>query len=205
MQHTVILQQAREVGLADDDLKRLKQFLTAPQPFASRGITAGHALSPLLGALYLTPLDLLMQRWRREKRIIGYHRYMDDIVILCKTRWHCRTAIKHLFKVLDKLGLTVHRDKKRFIGLTSRGFDFLGYQVQSGRQLRPSTEAIRRFYARITSLMSKEPHRLRLYIAHWQRYYYAGLKRIVSRQGGVNRNIKRCLHYLKKSGWKPPP
>ena len=52
----------------------------------TRGISLG-PLSPLMGALYLKPLDDLMERLD-----LPYVRYMDDWVILAKTRWALRES-----------------------------------------------------------------------------------------------------------------
>ena len=47
---------------------------------AGVGMVASGGLSPLLGALYLTPLDRRMDRLCKGKRLVHYVRYMDDIV-----------------------------------------------------------------------------------------------------------------------------
>ena len=47
----------------------------------TQGISLGCPLSPWMGALYLKPLDDLMERLD-----LPYFRYMDDWVILAKTR-----------------------------------------------------------------------------------------------------------------------
>ena len=86
---------------------------------------AGGSLSPLLGALYLSPLDAAMLRLVNLGQIY-YVRYMDDMVILAKTRWHLRGAIRILTETIQSLGLTLHR-VKRFVGRIEKGFDFLDY------------------------------------------------------------------------------
>lgn len=53
-------------------------YLGVPDPHRTgRGMVAGAALSPLLGALYLTPLDHAVEEleWRAGNR---YRRFMDD-------------------------------------------------------------------------------------------------------------------------------
>ena len=61
-----------------------------------QGMVANGGLSPLLGALYLTPLDRRMDRLCRRKKLVHYVRYMDDIVLLARTRWQIRRAIAAL-------------------------------------------------------------------------------------------------------------
>jgi RNA-directed DNA polymerase len=101
-----------------------------------KGIVAGGSISPLLGALYLLPLDRAMQQ-HVSSGIFFYIRYMDDCIILSKTRWHLRKAIKTLNETIASLNLALHPEKK-FVGKINRGFDFLGYIFKPGRKLRPS-------------------------------------------------------------------
>jgi hypothetical protein len=58
----------------------------------------------------------------------GVVRYMDDIVLLPRTRWELRRAIAALHEEVAALGLHLHR-VKRLIGRTTQGFDFLGERV----------------------------------------------------------------------------
>ncbi len=95
---------------------------------------ASGGLSPLLGALYLTPLDRLMDRLCRRKQLVHYIRYMDDIVLLARTRWQLRCAIAALLEEIAALGLRLHRIK-RFIGRATQSFNFLGDQIRAGAGL----------------------------------------------------------------------
>jgi RNA-directed DNA polymerase len=88
-----------------------------------RGIPKGASLSPLLGAFYLLDLDR-----RMERLDVKYIRYMDDIVILSKTRWKLRKAIKVVNQTFDELRLEKHPEKT-VIGRIEKGFDFLGYHI----------------------------------------------------------------------------
>ena len=82
-----------------------------------------------------------MDRLCERKRLGHYVRYMDDIVLLARTRWQLRRAIAALHEEIAALGLRLHR-VKRFIGRTTQGFDFLGYQIRAGARLRPSAEGL---------------------------------------------------------------
>jgi RNA-directed DNA polymerase len=90
------------------------------------GISRGCPLSPLFGALYLKVLD---------ERLSGtdayYVRYMDDILVLTKTRWQLRRAVRTLSQTFDELKVSRHPDKT-FIGRIEKGFDFLGYHFDGG-------------------------------------------------------------------------
>jgi len=84
----------------------------------------------VLGAIYLTPLDEAMAALPG----IFYRRYMDDWVILAKSRWALRRAVRRMNEVLTALDLRQHPDKT-WIGRLTPGaadgsrektFDFLG-------------------------------------------------------------------------------
>ncbi|MAG00899.1 MAG: reverse transcriptase, partial [Acidiferrobacteraceae bacterium] len=107
-------------------------------------MVAGGSLSPLLGGLYLAPLD---QQMGRDRRII-YVRYMDDFVVLATTRWHLRKAIVQMHHITTDLKLHLHRKDKCYIGRTSKGFDFLGYTIHPQRRLRPSSVSLERLVQR---------------------------------------------------------
>ncbi|MBO1349179.1 MAG: hypothetical protein EBE86_018105 [Hormoscilla sp. GUM202] len=82
-----------------------------------QGIALACPLSPLIGALYLKPLDD-----RMAELGCTYVRYMDDWVVLAPTRWKLRAAIKAVNEVLSELMVEKHPDKT-FIGRISRGFN----------------------------------------------------------------------------------
>jgi hypothetical protein len=81
-----------------------------------QGISRGCPLSPILGALYLKALDDHF-----TDKNLYYVRYMDDILILTKTRWQNRKAVKQLNQILNQLKVEKHSDKT-FIGKIENGF-----------------------------------------------------------------------------------
>jgi RNA-directed DNA polymerase len=80
------------------------------------GISRGCPLSPLLGALYLKTLD---ERLTRSE--LFYVRYMDDILVLAKTRWQLRRAVRTLNRSFDELSLAQAPDRT-FIGRVVKEF-----------------------------------------------------------------------------------
>ena len=60
----------------------------------------------------------------------------------------------------------MHEIRKRFMGRTSDGFDFLGYRLHPNRRLRPSFESMRRLSERARRLYEQGASlpRLRLYV-----------------------------------------
>ena len=145
-------------------------------------MVAGGSLSPLLGAVYLDPVDQAMTR-RMEKHKAGYIRYMDDFVILATTRWQLRAAIREVMHVTAALGPRLHHRQKHFVGRIERGFDFLGYRFHPARRLRPSAESLRRLLARARRLHEQGAggRRLWQYVARWTRWLWAGLGGMISR------------------------
>lgn len=92
-----------------------------------KGIPRGSAISPLIGAIYLTLMDVTFA----QKVQIFYSPYMDDILILASTRWHLRNMVKLMNKFFSMMGLKQHPDKT-FIGKVSKGFDWLGFRFTTG-------------------------------------------------------------------------
>ena len=108
-----------------------------------RGISLGCPLSPLIGAFFLTTLDE-----RLACMEVFYVRYMDDILVLAKSRWKLRAAVKAVNEELSRLKLTKHPDKT-FIGRIEKGFDFLGYRFHPAG-LAVAANTLTHFFARAT-------------------------------------------------------
>ena len=136
---------------------------------------------------------------------IHYVRYMDDIVILAKTRWRLRAAIRTLRVAMQSLNLRVHQ-QKRFIGRIDKGFDFLGYQIHPSRRLRPSAESLRRLAVRAGRLYEQgdDSRRLWRYVTRWTRWLWGGLNGLVTRKGGDKRYMVYVLKQLQISGIQLP-
>lgn len=143
-----------------------------------RGISLGCPLSPLIGALYLKPLDDKMAAMG-----CFYVRFMDDWVVLAKTRWALRRAIKATNRVLDALKVKKHPDKT-VIGRLERGFDFLGYRF-APTGLGVARVTVERFIERVSRLYEQgaTAGRIERYVSNWFRWV----------RGGVN---KRMLFLL---------
>ncbi len=132
------------INLVGRYLKRSTEYGGTFQDF-EQGISRGCPLSPLIGAFYLNELDQEL-----AKQPVFYIRYMDDIVILAKTRWKLRRAIASVNRVLQSLHLEKHPDKT-FIGPVSKGFDFLGYHFcRKGLSLAHTT--VRKFLTKLSRL-----------------------------------------------------
>jgi group II intron reverse transcriptase/maturase len=113
-------------------LKLLRQWLAAgvmEDGVVTRvvaGTPQGGVISPLLSNIYLHVLDVL---WTRHSAPLGMLvRYMDDFVVMCRTRKDCEQAEQRVRVILARLGLELHPDKTRRVELYDgkEGFDFLG-------------------------------------------------------------------------------
>jgi hypothetical protein len=147
----------------------------------NQGISRGCPLSPILGALYLKVLDDHF-----TDKNLYYVRYMDDILILTKTRWQNRKAVKQLNQLLNKLKVEKHPDKT-YIGKIEHGFDFLGYHF-NGSQLTVAEKTVekhvlryRQLYEQLRTIKATSIEMasvLGLYVKRWQRWAAVGLQDI---------------------------
>jgi group II intron reverse transcriptase/maturase len=132
-----------------------------------RGISQGSVISPLLVNVVLHELDRL---WEDRCRGVGQMvRYCDDFVILCKTEGQAREGLRRVGLVLDRLGLSLHPEQTRVVGIKdgSEGFDFLGFQCRKveswrlpGRRflwLWPGRKAMARVRERIKAITAPRP------------------------------------------------
>src|SRR6202171_1295326 len=97
---------------------------------SERGTPQGGVVSPVLSNILLTPFD---QEMRRK----GYQltRYADDWVVTCESAAEARAAVAAALRILDELGVQLHPQKTRIVHVR-QGFEFLGYKVKCGKQLR---------------------------------------------------------------------
>jgi len=162
----------------------------------TKGISRGCSLSPILGGLYLSALDDKLS----QNKNVTYTRYMDDICIMSKTRWHLRVAIKQLNQQFNALKVEQHPDKT-FIGRIEKGFDFLGYHF-SREPLQLANTTVRRHVERLYQLYEQQNRKkatsqemtfiLGEYVKRWQRWCTAGLSE-VRLQVGLYSYVKNPL------------
>ncbi|NEQ65754.1 MAG: reverse transcriptase [Symploca sp. SIO2D2] len=144
----------------------------------TQGISLGCPLSPLMGALYLKPLD------DRLAALLGgvgsglgcfYVRYVDDWVILAPTRWKLRKAIKAVNEVMADLLVEKHPDNT-FIGRIARGFEFLGYWFDT-TGVGVAQKTVDRMMAKVTQLYERGASvgRIGDYLRRWVGWVKGGL------------------------------
>jgi RNA-directed DNA polymerase len=131
------------------------------------GISRGCPLSPIIAAYYLKGLD---EQMAGDTRYF-YRRFMDDVIVFAKTRWHLRRAVIRVNQHFNQLKVEQAPDKT-FIDKISKGFDFLGYQFGK-EKLRGSNRTLENHIRRLTQLYEQKKHQpnwkmlLDDYRQHW--------------------------------------
>jgi RNA-directed DNA polymerase len=136
------------LNLVSQYLKRSTEYGGTFKDF-DQGISRGCPLSPLMAAFYLHELDVAL-----AKEPVFYIRYMDDILILAKTRHKLRRAIASVNSVLSSLKLIKHPDKTT-MGHICRGFDFLGYHfthIGAVAGLSPARQTLQNYQTKLSRL-----------------------------------------------------
>ena len=207
MNHSVLLKLLEDAGIDAEGYELVRDYLSLPDAkLTDCGMVAGGSISPLLGAVYLTPLDRAMEQLQ-PRHNIRYQRFMDDYLIFAPTRHKLKAALRCMYRILEQLKLTVHPDK-RSIGTTHRGFDFLGYCIHPDRKLRPAMQSLNRLLVRSRRLYEQgvDEHQLREYVQRWFSWLHSGLRNRVSNKGGFNRIWLFVLKHLDITGYliNPP-
>ncbi|PWI77125.1 hypothetical protein DEO48_25995, partial [Enterobacter sp. CGMCC 5087] len=156
IRHGLLYRQLRRHVADPVLLDLLKQFLHYSVEWGGefhtprKGISRGCALSPLLAGFCLWGMDTYFE----AQPGLRYVRYMDDFVILTRTRWRLRRAVKALSVFFARGGYERHPEKT-FIGRISRGFDWMGIMFNvtgatgvAPRALSNHRERSRRLYER---------------------------------------------------------
>jgi RNA-directed DNA polymerase len=139
------------------------------------GISRGCPLSPVIAAYYLKSLDEQMEGDPRY----FYRRYMDDVIVLAKTRWHLRKAERTVNQHFHQLKVEQAPDKT-FIGKISKGLDLLGYQFEK-EKITVSKRTIQNHIRRLTQLYEQNKHQpnwnmlLDDYRQRWVTWVYSGI------------------------------
>ncbi|WP_413504214.1 reverse transcriptase domain-containing protein [Serratia grimesii] len=87
------------------------------------GIMRGCALSPIIAGALLRHIDGYFRSLDPDS--LFYMRYMDDFLLLTKTRWQLRRSISRLAEFFELGGFERHPEKTQ-TGRIEKGFDWLG-------------------------------------------------------------------------------
>lgn len=128
------------------------------------GIPMGSALSPLLGAVALHAWDQAM-----SKLGVVHARFMDDLIVLTKTRAKLKRVIRVTHQILKELKLKLHPDKT-YIGRISKGFDYLGFHLKPP-EARVSLPCLLRAAAK-ARLLFEQTHNMDCVWHYWRRFLH---------------------------------
>ena len=156
-----------------------------------QGLSKSCPLSPILGALFLTEMDKALTQLP-----IKYIRFADDWIIMAKSRWHLRKAIRLCNQHLAQRNLKQHPDKTIILRLdnnTTKGFDFLGFRFNHQGLIDIREETKQRFIIKISQLYEQ------LRRIQQQRYFDINIKNNALRQihDTINKAIKGYYSWAK--------
>ena len=91
-------------------------------------------VSPLLANIYLHVLDMY---WSERYSSLGkLIRYVDDFVIICRTKQDAQTALHKVKQIMGILKQTLHPTKTRVVDMGQDGFDFLGFHFHKKKSMK---------------------------------------------------------------------
>lgn len=138
-----------------------------------KGIPRSSSLSPLLAAFHLYELDCEL----RGRKGVRYVRYMDDLLILTRTRWQLKRAVAEMNRWFAEAGLEQHPDKT-FIGRIEKGFDWLGRRFNAKGMCGMAAASLEKFAVKLRRLLEQarrcrlsseeRRHRVAGYIKRWR-------------------------------------
>lgn len=138
-----------------------------------KGMARSSSLSPLLAAFHLYDVDVHFA----NQPHLYYARYMDDFIILARTRWQLRQAVRELNTFFAHYGFRQHPDKT-FIGPTHKGVDWMGFwfthegcQSVAPRAVANHLTTLRRLYERTRHLPAPlQAERVAAYVRRWTQW-----------------------------------
>jgi RNA-directed DNA polymerase len=207
VRHDLLLGKVARRVQDGETLHLLKLMLKAS---GKRGVPQGGVLSPLLANIYLTEVDVMLERAKAVTQEgaytrVDYARYADDLVILVD--WHRRhdwllTAVhRRLREELAKLDLRLNEDKSRIVDLRrEETFGFLGFDFRRVRSLRGV------WRPQVTPKLTQRTALLRKLRGVFRRHQSQPVDRVITEinpilRGWVNYfrigNARRCLAYVR--------
>jgi RNA-directed DNA polymerase len=140
--HIVLAKVARRVR--DDAVMWLLRVILKAS--GRQGVPQGGVISPVLSNVYLTEVDLMLERAKAVTRDhqwtrVEYARFADDLVVLVdahpRQRWLRAAVEQRLREELAKLQVEVNEEKSRRVDLTQgESFGFLGFEFRRIRSRR---------------------------------------------------------------------
>lgn len=129
MNHEILLDECRKIIKDKRIIKIIRQYINRLEicmgqyEIITRGICRGYSLSPIMGAIILKSLN------SEVGSEYCYARYMDDWIVLAKTRWQVRKVVRLMHQVMARLQFKL-AVVKTYVGKISKGFEFLGCRIE---------------------------------------------------------------------------
>ena len=151
VEHRIMADQLRTVGVDDAGVGLILKWLTAPahdgrQRYqAVKGLPQGSPVSPILANLYLTGFDTTL-----EAEGFSHIRYADDFVVLAADEAEARRALGFVSTYLgSRLRLAI-KPAKTQLAQANEGFDFVGFRFSREAWTIPAA-SLERFREAFTS------------------------------------------------------
>lgn len=120
--HTILKQQLRKL-FHEQPLLDILDNIIESNP-GGIGVPIGSYVSQFLANFYLDEFDKWLTEEKGEQHVV---RYMDDVVVLHKSKRHLQKLLVDMEEYLAKLKLTLKANKQVF-PIAERGIDFVGYR-----------------------------------------------------------------------------
>ena len=114
--------------IKDEDLMWLVKEILYTQK-REKGLEIGNYTSQIFANIYLNEVDMYIKHGLKVKY---YFRYMDDSVILVKTKEEAKTLLEKI-KIFLKENLKLELNKKTQIFKNKQGVNFCGYKINEYR------------------------------------------------------------------------
>lgn len=158
---------------------------SAKDKIPEAGVPQGLSISNILAAIYLLNID----RYLSSYPGITYHRYVDDVFILCDYK-EVVLVSKDVIRKFRRLGLKIHdpekMPEKSVIGELGEKFDYLGYEFE-GKIIRPRKSSIDKLKESLVSIFTG--------------YKHSKLKSLGFLLWRLNLRITGCVFQNKSKGW----
>lgn len=109
--------------LSSAELQHVKKIIKYEYP-GDRGFRPGSQLVQIIGIYYLNKLDHFI---KEKLNIKKYIRYMDDIVLIHKSKQYLLYCLKQIQEQLKNIGMKVHKGKTQIVDAYKQRIPFLGF------------------------------------------------------------------------------
>lgn len=154
-----------------------------------KGTPQGGVISPLLANIYMNLLDRIVNKpdGYFGSKGISLIRYADDFILMAKQINY--DAIHRIYELLDRMELTINKEKSKLVKAKEEPFDFLGFTVRYDRsiynkrtrywKIKPGPKSEKKIRQSINAKLKKIGHypanavamELNSIIRGWMNYY----------------------------------